>query len=220
MSNVVKLNTRNKNAVRDRALVALLQGEVVVVAAEHGYLYVCDAFNHGAVRKLHSLRGDQPGTAAQVLIGKVTAVSGLATDFDSDWQKVVNAFWPGLLTVQLAPQSALNWDLGDGRALGEFAVRIPQREFLLSLLGRSGPLAAASASVAGQPPLRDLTYLVSSPEEIGVAVDEGVLPEGPASTVLRRRAGGGIEAARIGAISLEALQEVVPTITAISAPKP
>lgn len=220
MSNVVKLNSRNKNAVRDRALVALLQGEVVVVAAEHGYLYVCDAFNHGAVNKLHALRGDQPGTSAQVLIGKVTAVGGLATDFDSDWQKVVNAFWPGLLTVQLAPQSALSWDLGDGRALSEFALRIPQREFLLSLLGRSGPLAAASASVVGQPPLRDLTYLPPSPEAIGVQVDEGVLPEGPASTVLRRKSGGGIEAARIGAISLEALQEVVPTITAISAPKP
>ena len=215
MSNVVKLNSRNKSAVRDRALVALLQGDVVVVAAEHGYLYLCDAFNHGAVNKLHSLRGDQPGTAAQVLIGKVTAVSGLATDFDSDWQQVVNAFWPGLLTVQLAPQSALNWDLGDGRALGEFAVRIPQREFLLSLLGRSGPLAAASASVAGQPPRRDLTYLLGSPEEIAVVVDEGVLPEGPASTVLRRGANGGIVVARIGAISLEALQEVVPTITAI-----
>jgi len=32
---------------------------------------------------------------------------------------------------------------------------------------------------------------------------------------LRRGANGGIVAARIGAISLEALQEVVPTITAI-----
>ena len=92
MSNLVKLTTRNKTAVRDRALVALLQGEVVVVAAEFGYLYICDAFSHGAVNRLHELRGDKPGTAAQVLIGKVNAVSGLATDFDSDWQKVVNAF--------------------------------------------------------------------------------------------------------------------------------
>jgi len=215
MSEILTLGNGSISAAIDRTLVSILQGEVVVVASEHAYMYLCDAFNHGAVSKLHSLRGDQPGTAAQVLIGKVTAVSGLATDFDSDWQQVVNAFWPGLLTVQLAPQSALNWDLGDGRALEEFAVRIPQREFLLSLLGRSGPLAAASASVAGQPPLRDLTYLLGSPEEIGVVVDEGVLPEGPASTVLRRGANGGIVAARIGAISLEALQEVVPTITAI-----
>ena len=215
MSNIVKLTTRNKVATRDRALVALLQGEVIVVAAEHGYFYLCDAFNHIAVNRLHELRGDQPGTAAQVLIGKVTAVSGLAADFDSDWQKVVNAFWPGLLTVQLAPQSALSWDLGDSRALSEFAVRVPNRDFLLSLLAKSGPLAAASASLAGHPPLRDLQYISALPNDLTLMIDEGVLPEGPASTVLRRpKADGPIQAVRLGAIGLEELQEVLPTILA------
>ena len=215
MSNIVKLTTRNKVATRDRALVALLQGEVIVVAAEHGYFYLCDAFNHIAVNRLHELRGNKPGTAAQVLIGKVTAVSGLAADFDSDWQKVVNAFWPGLLTVQLAPQSALSWDLGDSRALSEFAVRVPNRDFLLSLLAKSGPLAAASASLTGQPPLRDLQYISAFPNDLTLMIDEGVLPEGPASTVLRRpKADGPIQAVRLGAIGLEELQEVLPTISA------
>ena len=215
MSNIVKLTTRNKVATRDRALVALLQGEVIVVAAEHGYFYLCDAFNHIAVNRLHELRGDKPGTAAQVLIGKVTAVSGLAADFDSDWQKVVNAFWPGLLTVQLAPQSALSWDLGDSRCLSEFAVRVPNRDFLLSLLAKSGPLAAASASLTGQPPLRDLQYISAFPNDLTLMIDEGVLPEGPASTVLRRpKADGPIQAVRLGAIGLEELQEVLPTISA------
>jgi len=215
MSNSVKLTARNKTAVRDRSLVALLQGEVIVVAAEHGYFYLCDAFNQIAVNRIHELRGDQPGTAAQVLIGKVNAVSGLALDFDSDWQKVVGAFWPGLLTIQLAPQAALSWDLGDGRALTEFAVRVPQREFLLSLLAKSGPLAAASASIAGQAPNRDMTYIPAMPDEVALMVDEGVLPEGSASTVLRReKKGGPIVAQRLGAISLEQLQVVLPTIVA------
>ena len=57
MSNTVKLNSRNKTALRDRALVAILQGEVVVVAAEHGYLYICDAFNKIAVSQIHE-RGE------------------------------------------------------------------------------------------------------------------------------------------------------------------
>jgi tRNA threonylcarbamoyl adenosine modification protein (Sua5/YciO/YrdC/YwlC family) len=214
MSTTVKLTSRNKVATRDRALVALLQGEVIVAAAEHGYFFLCDAFNHVAVAHLHELRGDAPGTAAQVLIGKVNAVSGLATDFDSDWQKVVEAFWPGLLTVQLAAQSALSWDLGDGRALSEFAVRVPDREFLLTLLAKSGPLAAASASLAGQPPIRDLADISLMPTEQLLVIDEGVLPEGPASTVLRRpKAGSPIQVVRQGAVSLEELQEVLPSIS-------
>ncbi len=217
MSTVVKLTSRNKTTVRDRALLALLQGEVILIAAEHGYLYACDAFNQTAVNRIHTLRGDSPGTAAQVLIGKVTAVTGLASDFDSDWQKVVNAFWPGLLTVQLVPQSALRWDLGDGGALAEFAVRIPTREFLLSLLARSGPLAVASASLAGQPALRDISLVTAAPSELGLQIDEGLLPTGPASTVLRRSTvgvNGGIVMQRAGAIALEQLQAVVPTISA------
>ena len=220
MSDIVKLTTRNKTALRDRALVALLQGEVVVVAAEHGYLYLCDAFNQMAVARIHQLRGDQPGVAAQVMVGKVMALTGLAMDFDSDWQKVANALWPGLLTIQLAPQAALSWDLGDGRALAEFAVRVPQREFLLSLLARSGPLAAASAAFAGEPPTREILKVPADSSEVAVKIDEGTLPEGPASTVLRRRrskvnvdATAGIEALRIGAISLEELQALVPSIT-------
>ena len=209
----VKLTTRNKTALRDRALVAILQGEVIVVAAEHGYLFLCDAFNQGAVTRLHQLRGDQPGIAAQVLIGKLSAVAGLALDFDSDWQKVAAAFWPGLLTIQLAPQAALSWDLGDARALDEFAVRVPKRAFLLSLLGGSGPLAAVSAAMAGAPAIRDLSEVLADGTEVALKVDEGILPEGPPSTVLRRsRLGLGIEALRIGAISLEELQAVVPTI--------
>lgn len=215
MSEIAKLTTRNKTALRDRALVALLQGEVIVVAAEHGYLFACDAFNPTVVARLHLLRGDQPGTAAQVLIAKVNAVSGLAMDFDSEWQRIVNAFWPGLLTIQLAPQSALSWDLGDGRALAEFAIRVPQRAFLLALLSRSGPLAVASAAMAGQPAIREISGVTASLSELGVLIDEGVLLEGPASTVLRRpKSGVGIEALRIGAISLAQLQEVVPTIVA------
>ena len=216
MSDTVKLTTRNKTAVRDRALVALLQGEIIVVAAEHGYLYLCDAFNQTAVNRLHQVRGDAPGTAAQVLIGKVATISGLASDFDSDWQKVVHAFWPGLLTVQLAPQAALSWDLGDGRTLSEFAVRVPNRSFLLSLLSRSGPLAAASAAGAGQPPIRELPEDANTSTAVTLQVNEGLLPTGPASTVLRSGATGVIEMLREGAITLAELQAVVPTISALN----
>ena len=216
MTTTVKLNSRNKTATRDKALVSILQGEVVVVAAEFGYFFLCDAFNQMVVNRLHEIRGDAPGTAAQVLVGSVTAVSGLAADFDSDWQKVVTAFWPGLLTVQLAPQRALNWDLGDGRQLGEFAVRVPNRPFLLSLLTKTGPLAAASAALAGQPVSRQIDDIPVAPTEIGLIVDEGELETGPASTVLRRKvigAAGGIEVVREGAISLDELHAVLPTIS-------
>ncbi len=218
MSEILELTSGVTPAAIDRALVCLLQGEVIVVAAEHAYMYLCDAFNPTAVERIHQLRGDKPGTAAQVMVGNVSAVSGLAQDFDSDLQLIAEKFWPGLLTMQLAPQSALSWNLGDERRLAEFALRIPNREFILALLKRSGPLAAASAALAGSAPSRELNAVPAMASEIGLFVDEGLLPEGPISTVLRRTAiggGSGIELFREGAITLLEIQELVPSISAV-----
>ena len=217
MTDLVSLTNENKMALRDRALVEILQGKVVVVAAEHGYIYLCDAFSRGAVDRIHILRADNPGTAAQVLVGDISAVSGIAKDFDNDIQMLAKVFWPGLLTIQMAPQPSLNWDLGDGRTLGEFAVRVPNSDFLLAILSKSGPLVAASASLAGQAPTRELSESPILQSEIGLMVDEGTLPEGPASTVIRRQIigqSGGLEIVREGAISLGALQGVLPAISA------
>jgi tRNA threonylcarbamoyl adenosine modification protein (Sua5/YciO/YrdC/YwlC family) len=217
VTDLVTLTNENKAALRDRALVEILQGKVIVVAAEHGYIYLCDAFNRGAVDRIHILRADNPGTAAQVLVGDISAVSGIAKDFDSDLQTLTKVFWPGLLTIQLAPQPSLNWDLGDDRSLGEFALRVPNTDFLLAILRKSGPLAAASASPSGHAPTRELRESPILQSEIGLIVDEGTLPEGPASTVLRRQIigqSGGLEVVRDGAISLDALQGVLPAISA------
>ena len=216
MTTVLKLDGSNQEAVRDRALVSILQGEVIVVAAEHGYVLACDAFRFNSVATIHQLRADAPGTAAQVMIGKVETVAGIATDFDSDWQTITRSFWPGLVTIHLVPQPGLQWDLGDSNVLGECAVRIPLAPVLLSLLRASGPLAVASATHAGQPAIRDPGTIPFMQTEVGLVVDQGILPAGPASTILRRHTIGvdsGIEMVREGAVTLAELQAVFAKIS-------
>ena len=48
----------------------LNSGEVIIVAAEYGYVYLADAFDAQAVKTIHILRGDAPGVAAQVFIDR------------------------------------------------------------------------------------------------------------------------------------------------------
>jgi tRNA A37 threonylcarbamoyladenosine synthetase subunit TsaC/SUA5/YrdC len=149
-----------------------------------------------------------------VLVGSANGASGVATDFDESCRKLSEAFWPGLLTLQLAPNPSLPWDLGDGRSLGEFALRSPNREFILALLARSGPLAAASASLAGQGPSLEINAIAANLAEIALFVDEGVLEAGPLSTVLRRAVIGerGLEVLREGAISLSEIRKHLPEV--------
>jgi tRNA threonylcarbamoyl adenosine modification protein (Sua5/YciO/YrdC/YwlC family) len=221
MMEIITLNETNHDAARNRALLSILQGEIIIVAAEHGYLLLCDAFRFSSVSTIHSLRQDSPGTAAQVMVGKVATLAGIAKDFDASWQSITKSFWPGMLTIQCAPQSGLQWDLGDGNRLGEFAVRIPEAPFLLSLLEKSGPVAVASASFAGRSPvcaINDIPFLldrVDGESEISLIIDQGVLPTGSPTTVLRRQTIGaedGIVLIREGAISVAELKVVYPDI--------
>jgi tRNA A37 threonylcarbamoyladenosine synthetase subunit TsaC/SUA5/YrdC len=56
------------NEAVDTAVRYLNAGEVIIAAAEFGYIYLANAFDKDAVKAIHILRGDQSGIATQVFI--------------------------------------------------------------------------------------------------------------------------------------------------------
>jgi tRNA threonylcarbamoyl adenosine modification protein (Sua5/YciO/YrdC/YwlC family) len=187
-------------------------GEVIVVAAEFGYIYLADSFDKDAVKAVHILRGDQSGVAAQVFIKDVKVLAGIAKNSNINQDQLFSKFWPGLLSVTLNCQPGLSWDLGDGQRLGKVNVRVPNRKFLNTILQDSGPLVAGSVALSGKSVVRDLTKLPIYESDVGAIFDEGVLPEGPASTWLEISENE-ITVKRVGAISIEQLQAVIPSIS-------
>jgi tRNA threonylcarbamoyl adenosine modification protein (Sua5/YciO/YrdC/YwlC family) len=199
----------------ERVVESLRKGEVIVLPMEHAYVFACDAFAHDAVAKIHTLRGDPYGTAAQVLIGSLTTLDGISQNTPEELHALADKFWPGLLTLQVTPHMGLNWDLGDHGELSEFAVRIPNQDFVIELLKKSGPLAMASAALAGRPAISAIDQIIVLHSDISFFLDHGTLPDGPASTVVRYRVHGheaGVEVIRVGAISLSEMADVVPEI--------
>lgn len=190
-----------------RGLKAILDGYVIVVPLEHGYVYACDAFSHFAVRAMHVLRGDALGVVAQVIIPTAKTAQGLSRSMRTDVQELVTAMWPGLLSINVKPQMGLAWDLGDGQRLDLISLRMPQEGFVLELMQESGPLAIISITNNGLPTLLDVDRF----ENPGVEVifDGGHLPAGPRTTVINV-SDDGMELVREGAISRESLQKVSP----------
>jgi len=194
------------------AVTALKDGYVIVAPMEHSYALIADAFLHDAVRAMHVLRGDALGVAAQVAIANRDSIDGIARNISAEARLLMQNFWPGLLSLNLKPQAGLNWDLGDGNSLDQISVRIPNSEFILEVLKKSGPLAIASAALVGNLPISDpadISYLDSDLAAVFVA---GVLPKGGASTVIDLT---GIRAriVRDGAISLSEITALVPDIS-------
>ena len=188
-------------------------GEVIVVAAEFAYIYLANAFDKDAVKAVHILRGDQTGVVTQVFIKDVKVLSGIAKVSNINADQLLAKFWPGLLSVTVNCQPGLSWDLGDEQSLGKVNVRVPNRKFLNRILESTGPLAAASVSLTGKPVVKDLTKLPIYESDVGVIFDEGILDSGPASTWLEISENE-ITVKRVGAISIEELQGVIPSISA------
>ena len=158
-----------------RALKELRDGYVIVAPLEHGYVYLADAFSHYSVRAMHVLRKDADGIAAQVLAHSAETVAGIARDISDETNALMSEFWPGLLSLNLKPMRALTWDLGDDTELDLFSVRVPKSKFVKAILKESGPLAVASASPAGQPPMLKINRTQVKEWDVAVVFDNGPL---------------------------------------------
>lgn len=196
-----------------KALKYLTLGGVIIAAAEHGYIYLAKAFKKEAIKTIHILRGNSAGVVLQVLISDEKVASGIATALTVQQQEVLKTFWPGLLSVTVNSQPALTWNLGDERKLGKVNLRVPKRRFLNAILEQSGPLAISSASPIGLGITLDLGKLVINDNDVAAVFDEGVLTEGLLSTWLEFSEKE-ITLKRLGAITMEQLQVVIPTISA------
>lgn len=195
----------------ERAVAALRDGKLIIAPLEHAYVFVADAFNHGAVKKIHLLRQDPRGVAAQVIVGDLRTVKGITRDFGPTVTEICEKFWPGLLTINSAPAQGLVWDLGDERTLDEISIRVPAADFLREVALASGPLAIGSAALSGRPATRKSTFFPALDGDYAALFDAGELPEGPNSTVLSIK-DDGVILRRQGAISLAELRAITPNI--------
>jgi tRNA threonylcarbamoyl adenosine modification protein (Sua5/YciO/YrdC/YwlC family) len=157
-----------------------------------------------------------------VLIPRINALDGLATDVPADARALAQAFWPGGLTLILHAQPSLDWDLGETK--GTVALRIPADEIAQDLLTLTGPLAVSSANRTGQAAAQTAADAEAQlAESVEVYLEGGLRPaegaEALASTIVDATALP-LRVVRQGAISLERLRAVVPGLVDVDGNAP
>ena len=170
-----------------RAVKAINDGYVLAVPLENAYAYLCDAFNHDAVRAMHVLRGDEIGIKAQVLVGNFKMAEGVSRNLDKRTIASMKKYWPGKVTFQVLPSALLNWDLGDNNEVDELALRVPSAPFVKAILAKTGPLATASVAKVGEAPITASTDVPT--DGIEIFFSNGKLRKGLPTTVVRTVAG-------------------------------
>jgi L-threonylcarbamoyladenylate synthase len=206
-------DTRN-NAQRatgiEQAAAAVKRGQLIVMPTDTVYGLGADAFNRNAVQALLQAKGRGRDMPVPVLIGAPSALHGVAAGLSDVAEALVEAFWPGGLTLVCHEQPSLTWDLGDTG--GTVAVRMPLHPVAIEVLRITGPMAVSSANRRGQPPGRtaaeaaeQLGDAVAVYLEGGPTVDDRpstiVDVTGPVPRVLRK-----------GAVDVDLLRQVAPEI--------
>lgn len=196
---------------------AIARGELIVMPTDTVYGVAADAFSPAAVQRLLDAKGRGRDQPPPVLVGTKETLHALAESVPEPVQRLVDAFWPGGLTIVLPAQPSLMWDLGDTQ--GTVAVRMPEGRVALELLAETGPLAVSSANLTG----RDAAISASDAERmlgdsVAVYLADGLSRDGIASTIVDATSlvprgaeptTGGVRVLRAGAVSRERLEEVL-----------
>jgi L-threonylcarbamoyladenylate synthase len=203
----------------DAAVAALRRGELAVFPTDTVYGLAADAFSPPAVTRLLEAKGRSRTMPVPVLVGAWRTIDGLAELVTPVARSLVEAFWPGPLTLVVRSAPSLAWDLGETR--GTVAVRMPLHPVALAVLEQTGPLAVSSANRTGLPPATDAA---EAARQLGTAVqvylDGGTCGEPVPSTIVDLT-GDVPRLLRAGALPLERLREVAPdTLAAEPDPAP
>ena len=196
---------------------AIGRGDLIVIPTDTVYGVAADAFSPPAVQRLLDAKGRGRNQPPPVLVGARVSLAALAESVPEPVQRLVDAFWPGGLTIVLPAQPSLVWDLGETQ--GTVAVRMPEGRVVLELLAETGPLAVSSANLTGKAAaISALDAEKMLGDSVAVYLDDGMSKNGVASTIidatsLVRRGPdaepGVVRILRQGVVTREQLQEVL-----------
>jgi tRNA threonylcarbamoyl adenosine modification protein (Sua5/YciO/YrdC/YwlC family) len=174
------------------------------------YGLAADAFTSPGIAALLAAKGRGRDMPVPVLVGAPSTLHGLIAKFPESGWDLVDAFWPGPLTIVARHQPSLQWDLGDTR--GTVAVRMPLHPVAIELLTATGPMGVSSANRTGQPPASTASQ---AQDQLGASVDV-YLDGGPTSdsvpSTIIDLTGEAPQLLREGGLTFEDLLKVVPNL--------
>lgn len=186
-------------------------GKMVAFPTETVYGLGANGLDSKAVANLFLAKGRPQDNPLILHINSIDQVRGLVKEISEEGEKLMEAFWPGPLTLlfkkgKLIPQSIT-------AGLDTVAIRMPDYPIALELIKASGvPIAGPSANTSGKPSPTMASHVEADlTGKIHMIIDGGSTGVGLESTVLDLTGKKPI-ILRPGGITLEDLQKIIPDV--------
>ena len=168
-------STTERERAISAATAAARRGDVIVMPTESVYAVATDAFSPRGVMTLRTVKSRSEDVPLPVMIGSVNTLAGITTGVSPEIKALVDAFWPGPMTLVLNAAPTLAWDIGGH---GEVSVRIPIHPVALAVLKKTGPMVVTAANAHGfDPPTTCDEAERQLGDDVAVYLDAGPLGE-------------------------------------------
>ena len=206
MNNKTEIISLSHPNVFDQAAAVIQAGGMVAFPTDTVYGIGVSAFDEKAIEKIYDVKGRSHLKAIPILVGDEENLDQITPPIPLYIQQIVDNFWPGALTLVLPLLPELPGNLSPRPTVG---LRLPDHDQVRRLLRETGPLAATSANISGEPSALTADEVLQQLEgRIDLILDGGAVPGGQASTVLDC-SGEKLKVLREGPISLAAIHQVI-----------
>lgn len=201
-------DTKTNNPALKKAARLIREGELVAFPTETVYGLGANALNPDAVKKIFVAKGRPGDNPLIVHIAKWEDVNPLVEEVPEKARLLMDAFWPGPLTIILKKSSEIPDEVTAG--LGTVGLRMPAHPVARALVTASGrPIAAPSANLSGKPsPTTAHHVLKDMNGRIPLILDGGKAAVGLESTVLDMTEEVPV-LLRPGGVTLEMLEKIL-----------
>ena len=173
---------QNNNIAFQEALNVIRAGGVVAVPTDTVYGIACSVNDFEAIQSLYEIKIRESLKAIPVLIADLYQIEQVANNLKDNAQKLAKSFWPGALTIIVEKNRALPANLTIHPTVG---MRMPDHDWLRSLMRETGPLAATSANISGEAsPSTAIQVLAQLDGRVELIIDGGECKGGISSTVV------------------------------------
>lgn len=167
-----------------QAAEVIRSGGVVAFPTETYYGLGADPFNTEALLRIFTIKERSPHLPILTLVARDGLTDGLAASIPSPFRLLIDAFWPGPLTLVCEAQTGVPGLLTGGT--GTVGIRQSSSSVARRLITAfGGPITATSANVSGSAPATNTGEVAQS---LGTAVDfvldGGPTPGGKGSTLV------------------------------------
>jgi L-threonylcarbamoyladenylate synthase len=196
-----------ENLIRDAAAF-VSRGGVIAYPTETFYGLGVDATNDQAINRIFEIKGRNFNNPISVIIGNAQDVYPLVRNVTDSARKLMNAFWPGPLTITFEASDRVSPLLTANT--GKIGIRLSGNDIARGIAEKTGkPLTATSANLSGAPECEDADQVIRQiGNKIEAIVDTGKTKSRIGSTIID----ASCEPAQIirpGVISIEIIQNCV-----------